>query len=499
MHKANCISIDIKIILCIFFIVLATLSFGQQDIPSLIKKIKPAVVTITTYDENGDTLTMGSGFFINTEGDLVTNYHVLNGAYSAEVRTDGGSIYAIRNILAENSTADIVLVDIVDMPKPVHYLDISLETPLQGEHILVVGSPFGLELTVSDGIVSAVRDLPDIGKIVQLTAPISTGSSGGPAVNMAGEVIGVVIFQILEGQNLNFAIPSRLILDLGTDMKESLANWTKSLEQKHIGEAEKLYYQARYYYILENYDRAIKCFIETASYFEKYVNYRHGDLAVIWIGYNAYLFIGACYRALGQPEQAIWAYSKSISIYSDYPEAYIHMAIDYETMQMYEKAIQSYEMAIHVNPQNYWPYLNLGGLYADLERYDEAIWASQKAVELNPNCDGAYFNLGFIYQKLLMGEKSVYALKQAIRINPDHVNAHHALGTTYLLLLGDYEEAIECYKQCLRLEPDNVAAHYCSGLTYLLLGDRGLALDEYKILKTLDEACANQLFKKIYD
>ena len=76
------------------------------------------------------------------------------------------------------------------------------------------GSPLGLENTVSDGIVSAIRDIPDYGRIIQITAPISPGSSGSPVLNMQGEVIGVASFQIVEGQNLNFAIPSEKISSL---------------------------------------------------------------------------------------------------------------------------------------------------------------------------------------------------------------------------------------------------------------------------------------------
>jgi len=107
MHKANGISIDIKIILYIFFIVLTTPSFGQQDIPSLVRIIKPAVVTIFTYDANGDTLSQGSGFFINSRGDLITNYHVLSGASNAEVKTAGDRIYAIRNIIGGNGVKSL--------------------------------------------------------------------------------------------------------------------------------------------------------------------------------------------------------------------------------------------------------------------------------------------------------------------------------------------------------------------------------------------------------
>ena len=86
--------------------------------------------------------------------------------------------------------------------------------PSEGEDIVVIGNPLGLESTVSAGIVSAVRDIPAFGKILQITAPVSPGSSGSPVVNIKGEVIGIATLVIKEGQNLNFAIPSDKIIAL---------------------------------------------------------------------------------------------------------------------------------------------------------------------------------------------------------------------------------------------------------------------------------------------
>jgi len=83
----------------------------------------------------------------------------------------------------------------------------NLETKIEsGQPVIVIGSPFGLEGTVSDGIVSGVRKVPDFWEIIQITAPISKGSSGSPVLNIKGEVIGVATFFIKEGQSLNFAI-----------------------------------------------------------------------------------------------------------------------------------------------------------------------------------------------------------------------------------------------------------------------------------------------------
>lgn len=93
-------------------------------------------------------------------------------------------------------------------------LSINASLPEVGERVVVIGSPLGLEQTVSDGIVSAVREVSAFGTIIQITAPISPGSSGSPVVNMKGEVIGVATFQSMIGQNLNFAIPGERIAKL---------------------------------------------------------------------------------------------------------------------------------------------------------------------------------------------------------------------------------------------------------------------------------------------
>ena len=109
----------------------------------------------------------------------------------------------------------------VKLQKPsLNYLKIAESPPDVGEKIVVVGSPFGLDQTVTDGVISGFRQIDDL-KIIQISAPISPGSSGGPVVNLKGEVIGVATFYLRGGQNLNFAIPASKILVLG-EMEEEI-------------------------------------------------------------------------------------------------------------------------------------------------------------------------------------------------------------------------------------------------------------------------------------
>ena len=101
----------------------------------------------------------------------------------------------------------------VQIPGGTPFLKVADLRPQVGERVLVVGSPLGLEESVSAGIVSAIRNIKDRGEFLQISAPISPGSSGGPVVNLQGRVIGVAAFQV-RGQNINFAVPGNRLLAL---------------------------------------------------------------------------------------------------------------------------------------------------------------------------------------------------------------------------------------------------------------------------------------------
>ena len=151
----------------VFLVCFATFSSSpaQENLPLIIKRIEPSTVLIITYDKEGKILGQGSGFFISQNGDVITNRHVLQGANRAEIKAAEGKVYPITQIVAEDEEGDIVRVS-VDIPqKVVHPLSINTAIPEVGERVIVIGSPLGLERTVSDGIVSAVREIPAFGKM----------------------------------------------------------------------------------------------------------------------------------------------------------------------------------------------------------------------------------------------------------------------------------------------------------------------------------------------
>ena len=124
-----------------------------QTINTLYQKIGPSVVFVMTSKKNNQQ-GFGSGFFINYKGDVITNHHVLRDANSAKIRTAAGSEYEIRSVLAEDVANDLVMVSVKINPGEARPLPVSASSPAIGERVIVVGSPAGLEQTVTDGIVS---------------------------------------------------------------------------------------------------------------------------------------------------------------------------------------------------------------------------------------------------------------------------------------------------------------------------------------------------------
>jgi serine protease Do len=186
---------------------------AQESLPQLIKRILPAVVTVVGFNARGKPIRIGSGFFIDREGHLITNLHVIRGVARAEVKLPRGGLYPLTVLVAEDKQADLVKLKVTLPEGTPHFLTVSPARPEVGEHVVVLGSPLGLEQTVSEGMVSAIRNIRNRGEFLQISAPISPGSSGGPVVNMLGQVIGIATFQI-RGQNINFAVPGNRVLAL---------------------------------------------------------------------------------------------------------------------------------------------------------------------------------------------------------------------------------------------------------------------------------------------
>ena len=187
---------------------------AQADVSDVVKRSSDAVVLIVISNSAGEETALGSGFLVSADGEIVTNYHVIKDAHSAIVKLSNGAFFPVSGVLASDGDKDLAIIKVKGKNLP--FLSIGELGNLHvGDHVVAIGSPLGLEGTVSDGIVSSVREVENK-KWIQTTAPVSHGNSGGPLLDMNNHVVGVVTWgvNLQLGQNLNFAAPSSEVTNL---------------------------------------------------------------------------------------------------------------------------------------------------------------------------------------------------------------------------------------------------------------------------------------------
>lgn len=167
------------------------------------------MVVLVTEDSSGKAVSLGSGFFVRPDV-VATNNHVVKHASRLYSKIVGQrTVYDVAGLVGASEKDDLALIKLKGAAAPSLPLADGSRVAV-GDPVYVVGNPEGLEGTFSQGVVSALRGEA----YIQITAPISAGSSGGPVLNNRGEVIGVAVGAITEGQNLNFAIPVANVLNL---------------------------------------------------------------------------------------------------------------------------------------------------------------------------------------------------------------------------------------------------------------------------------------------
>jgi hypothetical protein len=192
---------------CVLLGVLTAHAEAQNiDTARLFKQDSPAVVLIISQ-KSGTPTGQGSGALISKDGTILSALHVVQGGDSAVVKLKSGDVYDKVSVIAFDARRDLVVLKVPGFDLPVLPLGNSNDVK-EGDPVAAISNPKGLEGSISQGIVSAVRDIGDLGfKVIQTTAAASEGSSGGAILNANGELVAILSFKIVGGENLNFGIP----------------------------------------------------------------------------------------------------------------------------------------------------------------------------------------------------------------------------------------------------------------------------------------------------
>jgi len=178
------------------------------DLRALAKQARPAVYLLAIQDDDGEVKGSGTGFLVSSDGLLVTNHHVIAGAKQIIAKAENGGLFPVLRVVASDPGNDLALLQLEAKGLPCLTLA-PAGSAEAGTRIAVIGSPLGLEGTLTEGIVSARRKLPGQKReVLQISAAISQGSSGSPVLDPQGRVVGVASFLLAEGQSLHFATPA---------------------------------------------------------------------------------------------------------------------------------------------------------------------------------------------------------------------------------------------------------------------------------------------------
>ena len=395
---------------------------NAQTVPQIAEKALAATVSLEMRDRKGAVLSRGSGFFVRSNL-IATNYHVIEGAARGTAKlVDRYRTYTIEGITATDKTNDLVLLKVsVYGINPLPLGDSN--TVRIGEKIYVAGNPLGLEGTVSDGIISSRRDRYTKERL-QMTAPISPGSSGGPVLNRKGKVIGVSVatFRALEAQNLNFAIPSNYLKALLN--RSGIAK--PFSQQSQFISADTYFRRGNDKTRMENYQGAI------ADYTQG-IRLKPNDAF-------AYVVRGNAKVQLGQYFAAIADYDTAIRLKPNDAFAYVVRGNAKVQLGQYFAAIADYDTAIRLKPNDAFAYVVRGNAKVQLGQYFAAIADYDTAIRLKPNDAFAYVVRGRAKEQLGQYFAAIADCDTAIRLKPDYALTYVVRGNAKVQL-GQYGKA----------------------------------------------------------
>jgi len=431
----------ISLQLIIFSFLAPKIIFSQSlTAQEIYEKVNDAIVVIIAYDFEGKPIKQGSGVVINDSGLILTNYHVFSECEKLSVYHNN-ELINYSTIEVADVDNDILILKIYE--SKFKKIDIgNSENVKVGEQIYAIGSPLGYENTISEGIVSGLRNTDaDNRNLIQITASISQGSSGGAIVNSKGELIGISTFQNKSGQNLNFAIPINEVLKLTNE----------SANDPKTKEANNNFYKGYNAYIAKNYQDAI-------FYYTAYMK-------LIDNSSSCYYNLGLCYKKLEEYEHAIKYFNKAIELDPELIDALIARGNTFNDSQLYQSAIEDFNRALLIDDSYESIYKGRGESYLYQSKYKEALQDFNKALAINEEYIQVYYDKGLVYYEMSDYNGAITEFTKAINLFPTYYNAFYYRGRANNML-NKYDLAILDFDKCIELIPDDQYSYNNLGWVY---------------------------------
>ncbi len=482
--------------------VLIFTSFSQDKLTSeeIYSKCSESIVFIYCYDYRNTLISTGSGVIINNEGLIYTDYHVIDKANTIQIR-NGNEIYDSIPCVGFDPYIDAAVLKLPNGNYP--FISISNNnTHNLGSTIYAFGNPQGYSKTLSEGLISSFR-LNQYPPNIQISAPISPGSSGGALLNEQGELIGITCSTEPSAQNLNFAIPIKYFLSIPVinlndsiqaalfknifGMYENTLTFSFDATDSILDQFCNLYtdsrakweFAGRFYQSRNVDDSAILCFNRAIELGEE----------------NQFLYElrGKSYSKLSDTLKALSDYEMSISYCSTCTDAYVSRANFYEyTLKDYQKALEDYYSIAKIKPESYFIYtytadckLKLGDkvgaleelsnslnwsssdplvyrkraeIFSMLEKYNDAIADYTNSLTYNPFQTDLYLSRAILHNKNDDTKSAIKDYLEYIKYNPDEAVGFNNLAYCYLTL-NNYDLCLQNFNQSISIDPRHIDSY----------------------------------------
>ena len=485
----------IKLQFIIIFLCLNNICISQNynGFREIIKNTENSVFLVYGLDQNNKVFSQGSGFFISSNGVGITNYHVLSGCKKAFIKTKDGKNREIISVIDYNCDFDLVKFKIKNVENTFfHSLKLAQRIPVKGDGILSISNPMGLEQTISEGIVSSIREMNPYGTLIQITAPISEGSSGSPIINLQEEVVGISTMCFKNGQNLNFAVSSKKILQLNKNQNIGLEDMGKSpYETPLIKKAFESYLQGNLNesqnYIYQELKNNILNHIA--------LNF----LAQIFLDKKEYKKAGDFFYKAYQQDDTNYEYLNSLGV-ANSQYCYINNG---DTSSLFI-ALGAYSEAIELNPEFESAYYNrafliFNYLFAikksvsalDNSSIYNALNDLNKLIEINPFSAKAYYLRSMIKYELKDNWSSLSDADKSIEIDKSNFEFYFNRATIKNLGIGDFRNGLLDLNIAFQLTNDQKKRADIKGSSSVCkykLGDRNGACNDAKEAYLLEKS-----------
>ncbi|MHB0974467.1 MAG: trypsin-like peptidase domain-containing protein, partial [Thiobacillus sp.] len=319
--------------ICQIILIMAIATGAQaKSATEVFESVSHSIVVVYAYDAMGKRQSLGSGVVL-PDGDVVTNCHVIKQSNRFAIKYQEKEYPA--KLKHADFDRDVCSLSVKDMKATQVHLGVS-RTLKVGQRVYAIGAPQGLELTMSEGIVSSLREIEG-GQYIQITAPISPGSSGGGLFDDSGRLIGLPTFFLTKGQQLNFAIP---------------VEWVKDLSKREAAS------QKAGMPIVEWLNKAIE--LENKEEWPAMIYHAQDWTRNSPQESQAWYILGVAYGRAGQFAEAIKAYRQALRINRDYASAWRNLGAGYCLTNQYGMAAEAYQQALRINPQSADDWSNLG-------------------------------------------------------------------------------------------------------------------------------------------